>query len=425
MAKPNPKGITTPKGFRAAGGACGIKASGKPDLALIVSDRPCAAVGVFTTSQTPSAPVVVAKRHLRSGAAQAIVCNSGIANAATGKVAQINAALMCKLTAEHVGLDKANPRLVLPSSTGVIGHQLPMHKISQGIEKLASRLTRGPGANADAARAIMTTDLVPKQAYRSLRLGRKPGKLVNLAGICKGSGMIAPNMATMLAFITTDAAISSTMLAAALKRAANESFNRISVDQHTSPSDMVLVLANGAADHTAITKPGTDFKRFRDALIDLCQDLAYQIVQDGEGATRVFRVRVTRAKTQKDADRIGKAIVNSPLVKTAVHGGDPNWGRIVTAAGYSGAKVNPDTMSLSVGGADASPPGKQRAKEICVFDRGRPVVVNTAGLRQLKQIMAGKEIVFTINIGLGKAQTEWLGCDLSKQYVTINADYTT
>lgn len=446
MAKKPTKGITTPKGFRAAGGACGIKPSGKPDLALIVADQPCTAAGVFTTSKTPAPPVTVGRRNIRSGRAQAIVCNSGIANASTGKAGERHALQMCQRVAKSAGIDSSNEKLVIAASTGVIGVPLPMDKIGSKIESLADQLARGPKADTNAAQAIMTTDLVPKHAYKMLRLpaaaraqgGEKGGKTVHIAGICKGSGMIAPNMATMLAFITTDVNIKPALLKKALGKAVAESFNRISVDQHTSPSDMVLVLASGLADNTPINRPGKDLNRFRAALTDLCKDMAYQIVKDGEGATKVFRVCVTGAKNQKDADRVGKSIVDSPLVKTAVHGGDPNWGRIVTAAGYSGAAIQPDRLTLSIsslvgpGLPGQTPRSKstaaatrKTASRVCVLRRGKPVTLPAPTQRKLTKIMATREIIFEINLGLGTAKTEWLGCDISKQYVTINADYTT
>jgi glutamate N-acetyltransferase/amino-acid N-acetyltransferase len=399
-------GITAPKGFRAAGGTCGIKVSGNPDLTLIVADGPCAAAGVFTRNKVAGAPVIVNRRHLKRGRARAIVCNSGNSNSATGQQGIDNAIEMARMVARPLGFD---PHEVLMNSTGVIGRQLPMDKIGRGIATLVNRLDRGPKADADAARGIMTTDLVPKSAHRSLRIG---GKIIQLAGICKGSGMIAPNMATMLAFLTTDAAISPATLQKALSAASAASFNRISVDQHTSPSDTVLILASGAAGNAEISAGGKEFDAFLEGLTDLSKDLAYQIVKDGEGATKVFRVRVLNARNEKDADAIGRAVVDSPLVKTAVHGGDPNWGRITTAAGYANAKVDPERMSLDVG-------------EIRVFERGAPLPLKKREQNKLNRVMKQKEITFTLDMGLGKASVEWLGCDLSREYITINADYTT
>ena len=399
--------ITRARGFKAAGGTCGIKASGKPDLMLIAADVPCAAAGVFTTNHVRGAPVIVNRAHLAatSGRARAIVCNSGVSNSATGARGIRDAEAMCRAVASRID---CSPDEVLVSSTGVIGRLLPVPRILRGIAALHARLARGPRVDAAAAAAIVTTDLTTKSASRRLTLG---GRTVHLGGIAKGSGMIAPNMATMLVFITTDCAIAPGPLRAALRGAADASFNRISVDEHMSPSDTVLVLASGLAGNRPVTTPrGRDHGAFVAALTDLCRELAYQIVAGGEGATRVFRVRVRGARSVADADRIGRAIVNSPLVKTAVHGGDPNWGRIVTAAGYSGAAIGPERLGLSIGG-------------VTVFRAGRPVVV--AASRRLTAIMRQKEITFTLDIGMGTASVEWLGCDLSRDYVTINADYTT
>lgn len=409
MSKKPTNGVTTPKGFRAAGGTCGIKASGNPDLTLIVADVLCSAAGVFTTNKMKSEPVQVDLLHLKSGKARAIICNSGNANASTGKPGYDNAVEMCRLTAQAIGCET---KQVLVSSTGIIGRPLPMDKIGRGIATLASKLDRGSASDAAAARGIMTTDLVPKTSYAQLKLD---GKTIHLAGICKGSGMIAPNMATMLAFITTDAAIAPAVLKKALQKAAIGSFNRISVDQHTSPSDSVIMLASGLAGNKTIPATGKAFDQFVEALTGLCADMAYQIVKDGEGATKVFRVRVTGAKNEKDADRVGRAVVDSPLVKTAVHGGDPNWGRITTATGYSGASVVAEKMSLFIG----------HQKDVCVFEKGIPTTLTKVQTRKLVKLMQQKEIVFTLELGQGKADVEWLGCDLSRQYIAINADYTT
>lgn len=414
-------GITLPGGFLAAGGTAGIKASGKPDLALVVAQRPCTAAGVFTRNKLPGAHVTICKKHLQRGRARAILCNSGCANDATGQQGLKNAIQCCRWTAEQVnaaglgaGVEKIDPHEVLPASTGVIGPQLPMAKMRRGIAELAGRLKRGPGADDAAARAIMTTDLVPKTAVRRMRLG---GKAVTVAGMAKGSGMIAPNMATMLVFITTDAAIRAVPLRAALRAAVAVSFNRISVDFHTSPSDTVLVLASGAAGNRPIARTfGRAFAGFQRVLTEVCRDLAYQIVKDGEGATKVFRVRVRGARNEAEADAIGRSVVNSPLVKTAVHGGDPNWGRIVTAAANAPAQLDPRLLSLRIGQGRAA---------VRVFLRGQPVEAKGRRRGALRRLMRAKEVVFDLDLGLGGADVEWLGCDLSRQYIAINADYTT
>jgi glutamate N-acetyltransferase/amino-acid N-acetyltransferase len=426
MAKSPKPSITHPKGFRAAGATCGIKPSGKPDMAMILADHPCAAAAVFTKNRLPGAPVMVGRRHFRNGSAQAIVINSGIANDATGQQGVDNALATCKLvTQELTGLHiSIKPRDVVPSSTGVIGPQLPMEKITRGVSKLVKKLARGPKADAAAARGIMTTDLTPKSANASLKLGTKT---IRLGGIAKGSGMIAPNMATMLVFLTTDAAISPAMLKLALRQATTISFNRISVDQHTSPSDTVAVLASGLAGNRTITRTGKAFDAFTEKLTSLCNTLAYQIVKDGEGATRVFHVAVTGARSQREADRVAKAVVDSPLVKTAVHGSDPNWGRIVTAAGYSGAPINPAKLSLAIAGQTGKKAtfGGGCSGGVCVFDHGVPRLLSSAQERRLETAMKQKDVYFTLNLGRGTAAVNWLGCDLSREYIRINADYTT
>lgn len=402
----NSSNITAAKGFRAGGMTCGIKASGKPDLVIIASDTPCATAGVFTTNKMPGAPVIVSKQHVRNGQAQAIVCNSGVSNVCTGQQGIADALTMCLQTGQALGID---PTDVLVCSTGVIGHMLPMDKIEAGIEQLAPKLTSGPKADAATARAIMTTDLAPKTAHVAFKLGTKT---IHIGGIAKGSGMIAPNMATMLSFITTDIAITPALLKAVLKRAADVSYNRISVDEDTSTSDSVLILANGQAGNPIINKPGKNLDAFETALTILCKDLAYQIVKDGEGATRVFRAQVTGAASIKDANRIGKTIANSPLVKTAVHGNDPNWGRLVMAIGRSGAKVKPNKVDIAIGGT-------------LLCQNGQPTILTKAQLAKVVKHMKSKEVILSVNLNLGKGEAEWLGCDLSREYITINADYTT
>ena len=437
MPPRNTFSVTAPEGFFAAGTTCGIKASGKPDLGLIVSDRPCAAAGVFTVSRTPAAPVIVNRRHLKGGQAQAIIVNSGNANASTGRAGEEDARRMCGLTAEYLrgagelapGAEEIEERDVLVASTGIIGRPLPMEKIDRGIATLASKLSRGRDADADAARAIMTTDLVPKSAQTQLVLdgarGARSGR-VQIGGICKGSGMIAPNMATMLAFVTTDCAIEPALLQRVVREAAAASFNRISVDQHTSPSDMLLVLANGAAGNRPITGEGAALDTFREGLTSVCRELAEAIVRDGEGATKLFRVRIIGSRSEKEADRVARAIVDSPLVKCAVHGGDPNWGRITTAAGYSGAAIDPATMSLYI---TATPSGDRPTGAepvgLCVYRNGSPEALTVAQQKRLAAAMKKKDLTFTLDLGQGDAEVEWLGCDLSRQYIAINADYTT
>lgn len=411
-----------PQGFYASGMACGIKNSGLPDLALIVADRACSAAGVFTKSRTLGAPVVVSRRHVRGGSARAIVVNSGNANACTGQRGQLDALTMCSAVGEAVSRrgpksmrsEVITPKDVLVASTGIIGQPLPMEKIAEGIEDLAGRLSDDSKSVKNVAKAILTTDLRNKVSHRKIELSGKP---VRITGVAKGSGMIAPNMGTMLVFITTDAAIAPVALRQALKQAAQNSFNRISVDQHTSPSDMALVLASGAAGNPVLKDQHKELSVFQEALEAVCQDLAYQIVSDGEGATKIMRVLIKGASSEKQADKVGKAIVDSPLVKTAVHGADANWGRIVTAAGYSGAPIDTQKMSLFI-----SSPSKQ---PICVFDKGRPAQLDQKQINHLASTMKKNEVIIEIGLGLGDVEVQWLGCDLSRQYITINADYTT
>lgn len=408
IAPTNLHSLTRPKGFSVSSGTCGLKPSGKPDLALIAADAPCPSAGVFTRNKVKGEPVKVGIRHLRTsgGMLRAVVVNSGCSNVATGEQGKRDAVAMCKQVAESLG---CVTREVVPCSTGVIGRHLDMGKLLPGIRASVPKLTRGKQADADAARAILTTDLVPKAAWRTVTLG---SQRVTLGGICKGSGMIAPNLATMLAFITTDAAIDPALLKTMLQESTAGSFNRVTVDTDTSTSDSVIMMASGAACGRKITRPGRQYAALRDALTDLCRDLAYQLVCDGEGATKVFRVAVEGAKNERDADRVGRSVAESPLVKTAVHGADPNWGRLTMAVGKSGAAVRPERLAVSVG-------------KVCVFKAGMPTTLTAQDRSALAQAMAEREVLFTIDIGLGDGRCEWLGCDLSREYIRINAEYTT
>jgi len=397
--------ITRPRGFVAGGTTCGIKPSGAPDLAIIASDRPAKLTAMFTRNAVVGAPVIVGRAHAAGRRGRAFVCNSGVANVATGNKGIEDALNMCAATGEALGCD---PRHVLPFSTGVIGHRLPIGKVLKGITALSHQLARGKLADTDAARAIMTTDLVPKAASRKVAMGNSK---FHLGGIAKGSGMIAPNMATMLVFLTTDANIGIALLRRALRDAVNAdaSFNRITVDSDTSTSDTIAIMANGAADHTPIRTAGVAYKRFAAALADLCGDLAYQVINDGEGAEHVIHVTVSGAASDADAQRAARAVADSPLVKTAVHGCDPNWGRIAMAVGKSGAKAQPDRMSITIAGTRVFTTGKPRA-----FDE-----------KQLSRTMRAHDVAIDIALGLGKGRCKVLGCDLSRKYIDINADYTT
>lgn len=405
--------ITKPYGFYAGGLSCGIKPSGSPDLAIVASDRRCAVAGVFTRNRFPGAPVRVCKRHVRGGRAQAIVCNSGVSNVGTGERGIADAEAMCEALAQRMNEHEAfagasvSPRDVLPASTGIIGRPLPMDKITAGIATLAPTLARGDQADAAAARAILTTDHNPKTASRTVELSTGSA---TIGGIAKGAGMIAPNMATMLAFLTTDADVEPRTLRQLLKTASARTFNRVSIDGDTSTSDMLLALANGAA--ASAVGSEADVTAFARALDDLCRDLAEQLVRDGEGVTKLMEVTIHGAATVNDADRVGRAVVDSPLVKTALHGGDPNWGRLVMAVGKSGAKMRPAALSIAIG-------------DIRVLQAGEPTDLDDAAYAELESIMQRDRVAIAIDLGVGEMRATWIGCDLSREYITINADYTT
>lgn len=373
--------------------------------------QPCSAAAVFTTNQFKGAPVLVGMKHLNDqgfGTAQAIVCNSGNSNVATLAAGGYEHAVdMCKAAAAIVGCD---PHEVLPASTGVIGRPLPIERILDGITALKPDLGRGEAHDIAAAQGIMTTDLVEKATLQSFEIDGKP---CYIGGIGKGSGMIAPSMATMLIFFTTDVAIKPAVLHEALKQANAASFNRISVDSDTSTSDTIYVLASGAAGNAEITEPtGEAFDTFTAALTAACQDLAEQVVIDGEGATRTFEVHVKGVRNLFDADKIGRAVTNSPLVKTAIHGCDPNWGRLVMAAGKAGVELDPARFTVKIQGTT-------------VFENNTPTVTEEAPLAELSKKMKADRVVIELDAHQGKSSAVWLGCDLSRQYIAINADYTT
>lgn len=404
------RSITLPKGFSAAGTTCGVKPSGKPDLAVIAADKPCAAAAVFTTNAFKGAPVLVGMDHLKQngGYAQAIVCNSGNANVATLAQGGLEDAIeMCAAIAKVVG---CAPHEVLPASTGVIGRPLPIDAILTGIGTVKNHLGTGEAYDTAAAEAILTTDLVIKTTQQTMQLD---GHDICIGGIGKGSGMIAPSMATMLIFFTTDVDITPPVLQEALAQANRASFSRISVDTDTSTSDTVYILASGAAGNPCIDKAsGPAFEQFTNALSEACRNLADQVICDGEGATRTFEVRVLNAASIEDADRIGRAVTDSPLVKCAIHGCDPNWGRLVMAAGKSGAKIDPDRFTATIEG-------------VTVFEDRQPTVTTPDALEALSKKMHADRIHITLDIHAGNADATWLGCDLSRDYIRINADYTT
>ncbi len=399
-ARPVDGGITAPRGFRAAGVLCGIKSKGL-DLALIVSDVRASAAGVFTVNRAQAAPVVLSRRHLAasSGHASAIVANSGCANACTGHDGMEHAEAMAARTAAAVGCD---PLDVLVASTGVIGVKLEMAKIGRGIKSAAAALATAGGA--DAARAIMTTDPFPKEA--SFEIACAAGTF-RVGGIAKGSGMIEPNMATMLGFVTTDAAVPAAILQRALKAVADDTFNAITVDGECSTNDCVFALANGAG---GVTLGERDYAVLVEALRYVCEPLAVGIVRGGEGATKLVTVRVTGAASNDDARRAARAIANSPLVKTAIHGGDPNWGRLVAVAGRSGSDFVLDSAAVHIGPVE-------------LFSGGVP---HDERSPQAAEYLKGDTLVVAVDMGTGGDGTSQMWtCDLSAEYVRINAEYRT
>jgi glutamate N-acetyltransferase/amino-acid N-acetyltransferase len=395
--------ITAPKGFLAGGVHCGVKKSGKYDLGLIVCPTGVKAAAVFTTNKVVSAAVQVCKKHVVSRSISAVVVNSGNANTCTGKQGVANAVRMCAETARRI---EGNPHNVLVASTGIIGEQLPIKKIISGISKAAEKLSACREAGLDFAKSIMTTDTRVKQAVRRLEIS---GAEVTIAGTVKGAGMIAPNMATTLCFITTDASITKPLLSKALKAAIGNSLNRLTVDGHQSTNDSAIILASGLAGNRPVVSQCPRYKKFEKVLGELCADLARQMALDAEGATRMFKVVVKGAATKSDAARACRAIADYPLVKCAVHGGDPNWGRIICAVGSASVRLNPDKLSCNLG-------------DITVFKNGSPRKFDA---KKASRIVSQTEHTITVDLGAGKVSDFCYGCDLSAGYVKINADYHT
>ncbi len=389
-------GVTAPAGFRAAGVACGLKPNHALDLALVGSDSDCTCAGMFTTNRVQAAPVLYDKETLEKNrtAIRAVVANSRCANACTGEPGLADARAMADAAARAIGC-RADQVLVL--STGVIGTRLEMDKIRAGISQAAARLSVEGGM--DAARAIMTTDTRPKT--NELRFTNYA-----LGGMAKGAGMIHPNMATMLSVITTDAKIAPDLLDQALRAAASKSFNRISIDGDMSTNDTVLVLANGASGKEI---GDLEIGDFTDALTTVATDLAKQLVRDGEGATKFVEIDVTGARDENEAARVAQAIANSPLVKTALYGGDANWGRVIAAAGYAGVTVEPSKMKLWFG-------------DVNVFANGTPTNFNE---QDSTRAISGKDIFIRLDLGQRDASAVVWTCDLSHDYVTINGKYRT
>ncbi len=407
---PSPGAITCVPGFRAAGVACGLKDSGQLDLALVACDQPATAAAVFTTNAFKAAPVLYDQQLLSHShnAIQAIITNAGNANACTGAGGLHDAERMARLTEAALELPSGS---VFVMSTGVIGHRLPMEKIEIGIRAAAGALS--PTGGADAARAIMTTDLVPKEASLQAEIGGVP---ILIGGMAKGSGMIHPSLApagaphaTMLSVIVTNAAVSAAALDAALTRAADASFNRITVDGDTSTNDTLLLLASGAAKNSLIELDSEDYRTFEAALTQVCISLAKAIARDGEGATRLVEIVVRGAVSDGEAERAAKTVATSPLVKTAIFGADPNWGRILAAIGRSGAQVDSARVALWLG-------------DVGLVAGGEPLPFDQAAARAALQ---ASEVSFTADLGLGPGQATVWTCDLSYKYIEINAEYHT
>ena len=400
-----PGGVTAAQGFTAAGAHCGIrKNADKKDLCLIFSSVPCTAAAVYTENLVKAAPLAVAQRHLQNGAARAVLVNSGNANACApgGEEAAIRS---CKAAASALGI---GPGDVVVASTGVIGVPLPVQAIENAVPALARALSASGGD--DAAEAIMTTDLVPKTYAVRFELGGKP---VTLGGMAKGSGMIHPNMATLLSFVTTDAAISAEALQTALRASARVTYNRISVDGDTSTNDMNLVLASGLAGNPEITGPGPDYDAFLSALNAVNGHLAREIARDGEGATKLVTCRVSGARDEDTAAHLARGVIASSLVKTAMFGADANWGRVLCAMGYANAPFDPQGVDIAFASA---------AGEVQVCASGAGLAFDEA---KAKAILSQPEVDILCTLREGGGRAEAFGCDLSYDYVKINGDYRT
>jgi glutamate N-acetyltransferase/amino-acid N-acetyltransferase len=394
-------GVAAPRGFLAAGVSAGIKYKEKKDIALIFSEAPAAAAGVFTTNRVKAAPVLLSMARVAKGSAQAIVANSGNANACNGERGLQDARAMAEETARRLNI---SPGQVLVASTGVIGQPLPMERVLPGIAAAAAALSRDGGPAA--AEAILTTDTEPKEVAVRFTLGEKE---VRAGAIAKGSGMIHPDLATMLCFLTTDAAVTADCLKEILRHAVDRSFNMLTVDGDTSTNDTVLVLANGMAGNPLITGESEEYRVLRDQITQLCIHLARAIARDGEGATKLLEVRVVNAAAEKDARRAARAIARSNLVKTAVFGQDANWGRILCAAGYSGAEFDPEKVDIFLNG-------------LPVARDGCPLPFSE---EEASRALAADTVEILVDLKAGPFQATAWGCDLTYDYVRINAHYRT
>lgn len=401
MIKKDTQGVTFAKGFTAAGVKAGIKKSGNLDVAVIYTKTQAVVAGTFTQNKVAAAPVYVSKEVVATGTAHAIVANAGCANACTGQQGLDDAHKMAQIAADELGVNADD---VIVGSTGVIGVNLPMDKLEAGIKDAVANLSADGSGNA--GRAIITTDTHSKSVTCEFELS---GKTVRMGAIAKGSGMIRPNMATMLCYITTDIAIDQALLQKAVSGCVEKSFNMISVDGDMSTNDMVIVLANGEANNAKITEENADYQIFFDKLMMLCTELAKQIAADGEGARKFLTINVKGAKSFADAKTVGMAIANSPLVKTAFFGEDPNWGRVICAVGYSGADMVPEKTVVKFGG-------------ITIFANGTGATYDE---KALAHVMKEKDIVIDIELNMGQEDATVWSCDLSYEYVKINGEYHT
>mgnify|MGYP003296025539 CR=1 FL=1 len=393
-------GVAAAAGFMGAGVACGVRDAGRRDLGLLFSELPCETAAVFTRNAVWGAPLVVTRETVENGGVRAVVANSGNANAATGERGIEDARAMQALAAETLGIEASE---VAVASTGVIGVHLPMDRISSGIRAASGKLDEGGEGFAES---ILTTDTRAKEAVARVEIG---GRTVTVGGTAKGSGMIHPNMGTMLAFLTTDAAVEKSCLQETLSRVTDRTFNRVTVDGDTSPSDMALLMANGAAGNEPLTLDSPDYPSFAEAVEGVARTLAREIARDGEGATRLVEVAVEGAASEESAAALAKSVVGSNLVKTAVFGEDANWGRVLTAMGYSGEAFDPDGVELWFG-------------SIKVFSGGEPVPHDEA---EANATLGAGEVKITVRLSEGNDSATAWGCDLSYEYVRINGSYRT
>lgn len=393
------KGILI-SGFKFAGISAGIKKSKTRDLALIFSERPATVAGVFTTNKIKAAPVKLSIQRLTSQKGQAIIINSGNANACTGERGLKDTREIAKKTAAALGI---SPELVYVSSTGLIGKPLPMTKVRKAIPEVVQKLS--PSSFEKAASAIMTTDIFPKIVSKRIKIAGETG---TIAGMAKGAGMISPNMATMLSFIVTDIAINSKALDSALREAVKKSFNRLTVDNDMSTNDTMLIMANGTLKNRPITKNSPFYHKFETALTEVSYNLSRMIAEDGEGATKLIEIIVKGARSESDAEKVAKSIANSMLVKTAIYGEDPNWGRAMAAIGYSGVEINENKINIYFNRCKLVSNGIQNNKA-----------------QIARNILAKKEATITVDLGLGRQTARVLTCDLTEKYVKINARYET